>query len=95
MHGRSGSSRRACPRLAGVQRDVIDILLAHGARMDVPGIAGHRSSLIRACLANGQPDAAEYLASRGAPLDLAAAAGLGRVDVLEGFFDADGRQARS
>jgi hypothetical protein len=79
------------PFVAGVQRDVIDILLAHGARMDVPGIAGHRSSLIRACLANGQPDAAEYLASRGAPLDLAAAAGLGRVDVLEGFFDADGR----
>ena len=82
------------PLIAGVQRGVIDVLLAHGARMDVPGIAGHRSSLIRACLANGQPDAAEYLVSRGAPLDLAAAAGLGRVDVLTGFFDTEGRRAQ-
>ena len=69
---------------------MIDVLLDHGARVDRPGIAGHKHSLVRACLANGQPEAAEYLASRGAPFDFAGAAGLGRVDVVQGFFGGDG-----
>jgi ankyrin repeat protein len=68
------------PFAAGVQREVIDVLLKHGARMDLPGSVGHDGFLVHGCLANGQPQAAEYLASRGAPLDLASAAGLGRVD---------------
>jgi len=75
------------PQIAGVQIPVIDELLAHGGRMDRPGLAGHDSSLVRACFANGQPEAAAYLASRGAPLDLSGAAGLGRVDALAPFFD--------
>src|SRR5262249_51462008 len=74
------------PAIAGVQREVIDVLLGHGARMDLPGSAGHQDSLVRACLANGQPEAAGYLVSRGAPLDLPGAAGLGRVDVVAHFF---------
>ena len=78
------------PFIAGVQQGVIDVLLNHGARMDLPGSVGRRDGLVRGCLANGQPQAAEYLASRGAPLDLAEAAGLGRLDVVKGFFDADG-----
>lgn len=78
------------PFIAGVQQKVIDVLLEHGARMDLPGSAGHRDGLVRGCLSNGQPQAAEYLASRGAPLDFSAAAGLGRLDVVKGFFDADG-----
>jgi len=78
------------PFIAGVQQDVIDVLLNHGARMDRPGSVGHRDGLVRGCLSNGQPQAAEYLASRGAPLDLSEAAGLGRLDVVKGFFDADG-----
>jgi len=65
----------APPAIAGVQRDVIDVLLEHGARMDLPGTGGNQQPLVRACLANGQPDAAEYVASRGAPLDLPGAAG--------------------
>jgi Ankyrin repeats (3 copies) len=65
---------------AGVQRDVIEVLLARGARMDLRGSVGHDSSLVRGCLANGQPQAAEYLASRGAPVGLVEAAGLGDVD---------------
>src|SRR5262249_51241245 len=69
----------APPHIADVQRGVIDVLLDHGARMDRPGVAGRRDSLVRSCLANGQPEAAEYLVSRGAPLDLVGAAGLGRV----------------
>lgn len=76
----------APPFEAGVQRDVMEVLLAHGARLDRPGTAGAGDSLVRACLANGQPDAAEYLVSRGAPLDLVGAAGMGRVDLLRGFF---------
>jgi Ankyrin repeats (3 copies) len=71
------------PAVAGVQRDVIDVLLAHGARMDLPGMGGNDHALIHACLANGQPEAAKYLAERGAPLDLPGAAGLGRVDALD------------
>jgi hypothetical protein len=78
------------PFVAGVQQKVIDVLLNHGARLDLPGSVGHRDGLVRGCLSNGQPQAAEYLASRGAPLDLSAAAGLGRLDVVKGFFDADG-----
>src|SRR5262245_13357374 len=78
------------PAAAGVQLQVIDALLDHGASMNHPGSAGNNHGLIRACLANGQPDAAEYLARRGAPFDLPGAAGLGRVDVLAGFFDGSG-----
>jgi ankyrin repeat protein len=76
----------APPFDAGVQKPLIDVLLKHGARMDLPGSAGRGVGLVRSCLANGQSQAAEYLASRGAPLDLSAAAGLGRLDVLKTFF---------
>jgi ankyrin repeat protein len=80
----------APPAIAGVQRELIDVLLEHGARMDRPGAGGNEQPLVRACLANGQPEAAEYLASRGASLDLPAAAGLGRLDVVMRFFGEDG-----
>jgi hypothetical protein len=80
----------APPSAAGVQLHVIDVLLDHGAQMDRPGLAGNKTALVHACLANGQPKAAEHLVSRGAALDLAGAAGLGRVDVLRGFFADDG-----
>ena len=83
----------APPFDAGVQRDVMDVLLEHGARMDRDGLAGRTVGLVRACLANGQPEAARYLASRGAPLDLAGAAGLGRVDAVARAFDGQGGPA--
>jgi ankyrin repeat protein len=79
------------PAVAGVQLEVIDVLLEHGARTDLRGMAGHNDTLIRACLANGQPAAAEHLVSRGAALDFVEAAGLGRVDVMEGFSDEHGQ----
>ena len=82
----------APPAIAGVQRDLIDVLLAHGARMDLPGIGGNKQPLIHACLANGQPEAAEYLVSRGAPREFPGAAGLGRLDVVQQFFDDDAGQ---
>ena len=89
----------APPSIAGVQREVIDVLLQHGARMDLPGTAGNKHALVRGCLANGQPQAAEYLASRGAPLDLPGAAGLGKIDVVKRFLtensDSNSRATRT
>jgi ankyrin repeat protein len=77
------------PEQAGVQIALLQALLAHGARLDLPS-AGGKDSLIHSCLANGQPKAAQFLASRGAPLDLAGAAGLGRLDVVKRCFDKNG-----
>jgi ankyrin repeat protein len=82
----------APPRIAGVQQAVIDVLLAHGARMDHPGCTGNGSALVRGCLMNGCPEAARYLADRGAPLDFTAAAGVGRLDVVRRFVGPDGRR---
>src|SRR5436190_17846183 len=48
------------------------------------------STLINACHANGRPGAAEFLARRADGLDLAAAAGVGRLDIVKMFFDANG-----
>jgi ankyrin repeat protein len=77
------------PQVAGLLQPLIDTLIAHGARIDVPG-SGRGNLLVNGCLANGRPEAAELLASRGAPLDLEGAAGLGRLDLVRMFFDADG-----
>ena len=78
-----------------MQLEVIDVLLRHGARMDLRGSVGNNSALIRGCLANGQPEAASYLVSRGAPLDLVGAAGLGRIDVVQGFVGDDAGGSRT
>ena len=75
------------PERAGVLETLLQILLDHGANLDQPSIAGNRQSIVIACLANGRPKAAEFLATRGAPLDLAGAAALGRLDVVKSFFD--------
>jgi hypothetical protein len=77
------------PKVAGVLHALIDVLLAHGARIDRRG-SGRAQPLVNGCLANGRGDAAEYLAGRGAPLDLEAAAGVGRLDVVRSFFKPDG-----
>jgi ankyrin repeat protein len=78
------------PEVAGVQEALLRVLLDHGARLDGPPSAGNKHSLVSACLANGRPKAAEFLVSRGAPLDLAGAAALGRLDVVRSFFTEDG-----
>ena len=69
------------PERAGVQLDLLQKLLDHGASLETP-------SLVTACLANGQPKAAEFLASKGARLDLAGAAGLGRLEAVRALFEA-------
>jgi hypothetical protein len=79
------------PAKAGVMKGLIDRLLAAGALIDAPDAMGKRQLAVNACLANGRPEAASYLAQLGAHLDLEGAAGVGRLDVVEEFFDAAGR----
>jgi len=79
------------PQAAGVQQPLMQLLLNHGATMDKPGLAGGTHSLVLACFANGQPDAARFLADHGAPLDLEAAAGVGRLELVKGFFELGGK----
>jgi ankyrin repeat protein len=75
------------PQRAGVQIALLELLLEHGAAIDPnPGSAG----LVVACLANGRSEAAEFLAGVGAPLNLEAAAGVGRLEVVKGFFNENG-----
>jgi ankyrin repeat protein len=63
-----------------VQVDLADLLLGRGARIG-PGV-------VRACLANGCPEAALHMARRGAPVGLEEAAGLGMADVVCRLLDA-------
>jgi len=79
------------PERAGVQQALMELLLAHGAAIGHPAGAGNRQSLVPGCLANGRGMAAEFLAQRGAPLDLEGAAGVGRLDVVASFFTGDGK----
>jgi len=78
------------PLRAGVQNELMEVLLAHGAAVNPPGSAGRGQSIINGCLANGRPGAAAFLAARGAHLDLEGAAGVGRLEVVRGFFEPDG-----
>jgi ankyrin repeat protein len=79
------------PLVAGVQEALIDTLLAHGASFDGAVAPDYTAgSIVNACLANGRGRSAAYLAKRGARLDLEGAAGVGRLDVVESFFDRDG-----
>ena len=75
------------PSRAGVQIALIETLLDYGA--DIDGAPGGWP-LLAAALANGRLEAAEFLARRGARIDIIGAAGLGRLDLLETFFNKDG-----
>ena len=78
------------PERAGVQNVLMQILIDHGAVIDRPGSVGNNHSFVVGCLANGRGAAAEYVAARGARLDLEGAAGLGRLDVVKSHFNPDG-----
>jgi ankyrin repeat protein len=75
------------PAKAGVQIALMETLLAAGAAVE--GFPG--KSVVNGCLANGRRDAAEFLAARGATLDLEGAARVGRLDIVKSFFDESGR----
>jgi ankyrin repeat protein len=79
------------PEQAGVQIELLELLLAHGAYIEKPGLPADHGAAVRGCLANGQGQAAQLFAQRGAHLDLEDAAGVGRLDVVKGFFDENGR----
>lgn len=74
------------PDAAGVQLALMELLIDAGAVIDGPD----SSSSVNACLRNGRGEAAEYLANRGARLDLEGAAGVGRLDIVKSFFDDSG-----
>src|SRR5215471_21501737 len=74
------------PQAAGVQLPLMELLIEHGAIIDGPD----GGSAVNGCLHNGRGAAAEFFASHGAMLDLEAAAGVGRLDVVKGFFNDDG-----
>ncbi len=76
------------PREAGVQIPVIDVLLGHGAQIEHPNLAGNNVDAVYACLANGCPEAAQYLAERGARVGMVGAAGIGRLDVVRQLVEA-------
>ena len=71
------------PETAGVQIALLEMLLGAGAEPS-------RNLTVRDCLANGQGEAARFLADRGLPMDLEEAAGAGRLDVVRRYVDADG-----
>ena len=76
----------AHPERTGVQEDLLRLLLERGARIS--------HGLVMACLSNGRKIAAEFLAGvvaeRGGPLDVAEAAGVGRLDLVRECFTEDG-----
>ena len=73
------------PQRAGVQKGLLQVLLDHGAAIDHPATGGGRS-IVHSCLANGRPEAAEYLARRGASLDFESAAALDRLEIVSTYF---------
>lgn len=72
-------------RRAGQQRPLLELLLAHGADLDAQG----GGPLIGA-LYYGELEAARALVERGARVDLIAAAGLGRLDLMARFVGQGG-----
>jgi hypothetical protein len=64
----------------------MDLLIRYGAAIDGPD----GGSAVNGCLHNGRGEAAKFLAGRGARLDLEAAAGVGRLDMVRRSFTADG-----
>src|SRR6185503_19179873 len=80
------------PLQAGVQNALIAFLIERGASLDRAVAPDYRNgNLIDSCLANARPEAAAFLAEHGAPLTLTGAAGAGRLDAVEPFFDETGR----
>lgn len=84
----------AHPEHAGVQIDLLQTLI-DGASLHHPSAGGNNHTIVPACLHNGQPEAARFLADLGAPVDLESAAALGRLPLLRSHFEeGDRRQPR-
>jgi ankyrin repeat protein len=75
------------PQNAGVMIPMLETLVNAGADLRSRDVGW---GIIRACLANGQPDAARWLVQHGAHMNLEEAAGMGRLDVVKAFVTPDG-----
>lgn len=82
------------PFRAGVQNPLMQVLLDHGADIEHGSSAGNGQNVVTGALANGRVEAAAFLADHGARLNLESAAGVGRLDVVKGFFKANGTLKR-
>jgi hypothetical protein len=78
------------PERSGLQDSLLGLLLDSGADINYCPANSKQQSIVSECLANGRIKAAQFLASRGAQLGLVESAGLGRIDQVESFFNADG-----
>ena len=76
------------PEQAGVQEELLELLLQRGALINKTDDRG--MNIVNATMANGRIRAAEFLARRGATVDLEAAAGLGLIGKVESAFDEKG-----
>src|SRR5262249_38323890 len=73
------------PQAASVQLPLMELLIERGAIIDGPD----GGSAVNGCLHNGRGEAAEFFANHGAKLDLEAAAGVGRLDIVRSFLNDD------
>jgi ankyrin repeat protein len=74
------------PVIAGVVEPLLGALIDGGATFAPDG-----GALVTGCLRNGRLEAASYLAGRGAEVNLEGAAGIGRLDLVQAYFDDRGR----
>ncbi len=82
------------PQRAGVQLELLETLLRHGATME-GGQGGNGHGLVLGCLANGQPAAARFFADRGVRLNVIEAAGIGALDRVRLLLEEAGREPAS
>jgi ankyrin repeat protein len=84
------------PDRAGVQNELMQLLLDYGAEIDHKTAGGNQENSVMSALDNGRGAAAVYLADRGARLNVLSAAGVGRLDVVKSYFNEDGtRKAKT
>lgn len=74
------------PLRAGVQNDLIDLLLQRGAHLGRNAVSD--------CLANGCVEAARHLAARGASVDLEGAAGIGAAERVRALLNDGSHRAQ-
>ncbi len=79
------------PVITGVQEELMDILVQHGADLNHAVAPDYTDGLlILACLHNGRYEPIHYLAAHGADVDLEAAGGLGDLEKVKSYFNERG-----
>jgi len=78
------------PVMAGIQEELMEILMQHGADPNHAVAPDYTDgNLILACLHNGRGEPVQYLASRSAAVDLEGAGGLGDIEKVKTYFNAN------